>query len=223
MGNAKVWEKVASISNDRGEYWPELDSRVATWNREEENFIKSSLRDARKRVLDLGCGDGRALMWLKEKGFRELYGLDISKTCIRRAKEKLGDSADLRVWDFKTGLPYEMKFDYVLLTGNTVINDLEKPAKLLEDVKGVMKDNGLLFITCWNGEFLTKKFVNSYYGKLGVVKVREVDMDNRTIDVGGIKVKWLVEKELRKIIEDAGLEIVSLKKASLGFLCAVSR
>ena len=223
MADAKVWEKLASISNDKGEYFPELDSRVGEWNKEEEMFIKENLNDNTKGVLDLGCGDGRALMWLKEKGFKNLYGLDISQTCIDRSKEKLGNSVNLQVWNYKEGLPYKIQFDRILLMGNTVIADLEEPSKFLKEIKNVLKDDGLLFITCWNGEFLTKDFIQSYYAKLEVLKIEDVDLENRVFNISGIVNKWLIESELRNIIGEAGLKVKLLKKASMGFCCIVSK
>ncbi len=223
MATANAWEKLATISKDRGEYFPELDPRVGKWNKEEELFIKRNLDDNKKVVLDLGCGDGRALVWLSERGFEKLYGLDISKTCIANARKKLGAHVNLAVWNYKKGLPYKIKFDRVLLMGNTVIADLEEPVKLLKAIKGVLKDDGLLFITCWNGKFLTRKFIDSYYGKLGVLKVKSADLENRIVDFGGIVNKWLIESELRDMIKEAGLKVKVLRKASVGLLCAASK
>jgi SAM-dependent methyltransferase len=223
MADASAWEKIASISKDNGEYFPDLNSKVNEWNKEEENFIKSQLDDNTEVVLDLGCGDGRALLWLKEKGFKKLYRFDISKTCIQRSKERLGSSVNLVLGNYKDGLPYKMKFDRILLMGNTIIADLENPVKLLKDIGKILKEDGLLLITCWNGEFLTKEFIDSYYRKLGVLEVRNYDMQSRVIDIGGIINKWLIESELRDIIRGAGLKLVLLRKVSMGFLCIVSK
>jgi SAM-dependent methyltransferase len=38
------------------------------------------------RILDLGCGYGRVLEYLRKKGFKNLYGVDSSPTLIERAK-----------------------------------------------------------------------------------------------------------------------------------------
>ena len=224
MAHIKAWESLANISADKGEYFPDLNLQVDEWNKEEEKFIKDNLTDSKKSVLDLGCGDGRALAWLKENGFKNLYGLDISKICIARAKERLGATAKLTLGDYTGGFPYNRKFDRILLMGNTVIADLKEPSKLIKTIKNGLGDDGLLFITCWNGKFLTKEFFDSYYGKLGLAGTKIIDVENRTMIIGeGIVNKWLLEDELKKIIEAGGLKIKQLRKASIGFLCIESK
>jgi ubiquinone/menaquinone biosynthesis C-methylase UbiE len=41
-----------------------------------------------KRVLDIGCRDGHMLLKFKDK-YQELYGIDISPSHIKEAKEKV--------------------------------------------------------------------------------------------------------------------------------------
>ena len=45
-----------------------------------------------KAVLEIGCGCGESLAWMKERNARELWGLDISAEQIAKAKELLADS-----------------------------------------------------------------------------------------------------------------------------------
>jgi SAM-dependent methyltransferase len=44
-----------------------------------------------KRVLDIGCGSGHSLRYMAEKGAGELWGVDLSETQIKSAKETLKD------------------------------------------------------------------------------------------------------------------------------------
>ena len=44
-----------------------------------------------KRVIDLGCGEGRLLeRLLREKGFQEIAGMDVSPRALERARDRLG-------------------------------------------------------------------------------------------------------------------------------------
>ena len=70
-----------------------------------------------KAVLELACGGGESLIWLEQKGARELWGLDISAAQIKRSerlfKEK-GKKAKLFVspMELDPGLPHS-HFDLV--------------------------------------------------------------------------------------------------------------
>ena len=59
-------------------------------------------------VLDLGCGNGRHLVYLAKAGF-EVTGLDISPTGLALARSWLGEEgleASLVRTDFKSPLPF---------------------------------------------------------------------------------------------------------------------
>lgn len=223
-GTPDFWDRLASISDDRGEYWPNLDKRVGKWNKIEEDFIHEMIKGNDKKILDVGCGDGRTLLWLRKSGFKNLYGFDISKVCVHRAKEKLGGYAKLKVRDFNKKVPFNQKFDYILLTGNTIIiGDIKNPGKVLGNIKRVLKEGGKIVITCWNGKYLNKKFVESYYGKLGVIRYKGFDSKSRLVFFEGFTNKWLTERELKEIIKNHELKILEFRKSSLGFLCVLSR
>jgi len=61
-----------------------------------------------KTVLELGCGSGESLAWMREKGAKELWVLDISAAQIKQAQELLGKDAKLFVspMEFNPGLPF---------------------------------------------------------------------------------------------------------------------
>lgn len=40
-----------------------------------------------KKVLDIGCGEGKSLEYLYKKGASEIWGVDISKEQIMKAKK----------------------------------------------------------------------------------------------------------------------------------------
>jgi demethylmenaquinone methyltransferase/2-methoxy-6-polyprenyl-1,4-benzoquinol methylase len=57
------------------------------------------------RVLEVGCGTGSNLELYHRAGC-EVYGIDLSPSMLAVAKDKLGDSADLRLGD-AADMPYE--------------------------------------------------------------------------------------------------------------------
>jgi ubiquinone/menaquinone biosynthesis C-methylase UbiE len=65
-----------------------------------------------KRILDLGCGSGRHVIFLTKNDF-EVYGIDIAKHGIKLAKEWLKKEnlrANLKVGDIHKKLPYPKNF-----------------------------------------------------------------------------------------------------------------
>jgi cyclopropane fatty-acyl-phospholipid synthase-like methyltransferase len=66
------------------------------------------------RIIDIGGGDSHLVDVLVQKGYRNIYVLDISENALIRAKKRLGDKANLVHWivadvtDFKP----QVKFDF---------------------------------------------------------------------------------------------------------------
>ena len=103
-----------------------------------------------RRVLDLGCGSGRHLVFFAERGF-EVYGIDISETGIGIAEEWLkakGLSADLRVGSVYERLPYgDGFFDAVVSIRVIHHARIEDIRKAIGEIERVLKPNGLAFVT----------------------------------------------------------------------------
>ena len=51
-----------------------------------------------KNVLEIACGSGDSLVWLGEKGAKELWGLDISSAQIKRADALLKKSGKRQIY-----------------------------------------------------------------------------------------------------------------------------
>jgi len=65
-----------------------------------------------KRVLDLGCGSGRHVVYLVKCGF-DVYGIDIAEAGIKLTKEWLTEEklkANLKVGNIYEKLPYKDNF-----------------------------------------------------------------------------------------------------------------
>ncbi len=74
-----------------------------------------------KRVLDLGCGSGRHLVYLAKEGF-EVYGIDIAKYGIKIAKNWLrekGLKANLKIGNIYQKLPYSNDFFDAIISTQT--------------------------------------------------------------------------------------------------------
>ncbi len=102
------------------------------------------------KILDFGCGDGKMFNWFKQFIKEEnIYGLDISKTRIRRC-EKIGWKNVLRIDKLKR-LPFgDNFFDVVSLC--EVIEHIPKTeiSFYLKEFRRILKKDGKLIITTPN-------------------------------------------------------------------------
>ena len=102
------------------------------------------------RVLDLGCGTGRHVVYLAKLGF-EVYGFDSSKTALELAYERLrkeGVKACLRVWDMFRRFPYlDDFFDAVISIQVIHHGTSSQVKKVIGEIERVLKEGGLVFVT----------------------------------------------------------------------------
>jgi ubiquinone/menaquinone biosynthesis C-methylase UbiE len=101
-----------------------------------------------KTVLDLGCGTGRNLIFLVREGF-VVYGMDVSKVALRKAKEKLsreGFGAELEKADM-TALPYvEEFFDAIVSVYVIYHSTLEGMREAIAEIHRVLRKKGLALL-----------------------------------------------------------------------------
>lgn len=76
---------------------------------------KQAIRFAKGRVLDVGCGAGRVLLYLQEKGI-DCVGIDVSSLAVKVSRER--GVKDARVVSITRVGPQLGKFDSILMFGN---------------------------------------------------------------------------------------------------------
>lgn len=169
----------------------------------------------RKKVLDLGCGFGRHLIYLAEEGF-EVTGIDISQEAVKMTKERLKEK-DLEakaVQGDMANIPFSNEeFDAVLAI--TVIGHATKPdiTKTVKEIYRVMKKGGLFY-----GNIPSKG--DSRYDTGEVVEKGET---YRTHEYGfgrGMKEihSFYTEEEIKGLFEDFSevkVDLLKLKKGEI--------
>ncbi|MFQ6086796.1 MAG: class I SAM-dependent methyltransferase, partial [Candidatus Bathyarchaeia archaeon] len=99
-----------------------------------------------KRVLDLGCGAGRHVIYLAERGF-ESYGADISETGLKLTKKKLRSrklEAEIIKCDMKS-IPYVHScFDAAICVRSIYHQKLKEIQETISEIHRVLKKKGLL-------------------------------------------------------------------------------
>jgi len=103
-----------------------------------------------KRILDLGCGAGRNLVYLLEKGF-DVYGIDCAPEGLKIIKKRLQKEkrkCSLKLGNVFNKLPYENNFFDAVISVQVLqhgkVNEIKGEIK---EIERVLKPEGLIFIT----------------------------------------------------------------------------
>lgn len=148
-----------------------------------------------KKILDLGCGAGRHLVYLSKCGF-EMYGMDISDFGLEEARRRLrqaGLKAELKKSDMTT-IPYpDGFFDAVISFWVIYHNALKGMRETVSEVYRVLNKDGLTFLT-----FQSKR---SYKYRRG----KEVEKDTFILEEGpekGIPHHFSDREEIEELLND---------------------
>lgn len=104
-------------------------------------------------IIDIGGGDSRFAEALLDKGYTNIYVLDISESAIQRAKERLGEKASRIQWivsdvtEFETSIKFDCWHDraaFHFLTSEDMIN------KYVTLVNKAVKQEGYLIISTFS-------------------------------------------------------------------------
>jgi SAM-dependent methyltransferase len=100
--------------------------------------IKNMIGASQKKILDLGCGNGRIGALFVENN--EVFGIDFSESAIAEAKKR---GIKARVGDISSRLPFDDEtFDTALLI--EVIEHVFDPLFLLQESYRILKKGGTL-------------------------------------------------------------------------------
>lgn len=105
---------------------------------------------AAQRVLDLGCGSGRHVLYFAQQGFT-VYGLDSAPEGIRLTQQALASqnlSAELTLQDIYEPLPYATaSIDAIISTQVIHHATIVRIRGLIQELWRVLRFQGVLYIT----------------------------------------------------------------------------
>jgi len=116
-----------------------------------QNLLKFFPEDKDIKILEIGCGFGRYLSFLKNKGYKNLTGIDISKEQIEAAK-KTYNLNDVHVADAIEYLTNtKQKFDLIMLLDVVEHLELDYALELGDKVYRNLNNDGILIMQTPNG------------------------------------------------------------------------
>lgn len=102
-------------------------------------------------IIDIGGGDSHFVDALLDKGYKNIYVLDLSANAIERAKQRLGNKADKIQWiisditEFEPPIQFDFWHDRAAFHFLTTVNKIYKYVSIAEDA--VKKDGYLILGT----------------------------------------------------------------------------
>ncbi len=157
--------------------------------RPEETLLKIGLKDC-DVVCDIGCGSGVFTIPAAKITSNTVYGIEISDQMVNIINSKIEQEGlkNIEIQKNNNTNKYNISnnsVDYVLLV--TVFHEIEEKYSLLDEIKRIMKKNGLLIII----EFHDKKTamgppVDHRIGKKEVLSICQSNdfIEKRTFDLG---------------------------------------
>lgn len=142
-----TWDKIYKDYQKGGEAWATLKEELLP---QFIKFIEDS-KFSHKNALDIGCGTGKYLVYLKELGF-SVSGIDSSETAIEMTKDVIDDNSKLKcVSMFEYEIPKD-KHD-LILSISTIHHGLKKNViALINQIYEKLLVGGHIFITLPNIE-----------------------------------------------------------------------
>ena len=127
-----------------------LDYRNRTVDIDPSPFLSTLTRHLRNgaKVLDIGCGSGRDLLWLKEHGYQPT-GFERSSGLAEMAGQHSQCpviQGDFTVFDFSV-----LHFDAILLIGALVHLHYPELAPILDRISRAVREDGLIYLTLKEG------------------------------------------------------------------------
>jgi ubiquinone/menaquinone biosynthesis C-methylase UbiE len=158
-------------------------------------------REGVRRILDLGCGTGRHIVYLSREGF-ELSGFDSSKTALELLAKWLkeeGLAAEYCLSRMEESFPYpDNYFDAVISIQVIHHNLMDDILATIQEITRVLKIGGYLFITV---PILTDKPVDPD-ADWGLKQVEERTFIPKSGPESGIPHHYFTEEELRLVFEN---------------------
>ena len=138
---------LAANAGFRGNSTDHWDARLAhTWNDATRHWptkskLIESLTNSGDAILDIGCGNGSILRYLKSRGYSNLHGLEISDYAIRRLR---GEGIEMHYGVLpEIPLP-DTTFDVVI--ASQILEHIIRRRTFIKEIRRTLKPEGSCFI-----------------------------------------------------------------------------
>ena len=158
--------------------------------------------EAACRILDCGCGGGQFGRLLKERGAREVVGIELAKPACILAERFLDRviQADIETMD----VPFEDGyFDCICLAD--ILEHLRDPLAVVRRLTRLLASDGMMVMSIPNARYF-RVLVMLAQGRWRYEEAGVLDKTH---------LRFFTAAEMIRMVEDAGLEIVRIRPLSM--------
>ncbi|MCA9459206.1 MAG: class I SAM-dependent methyltransferase, partial [Nanoarchaeota archaeon] len=133
-------------------------------------FIKNSLIDLKgKKVLDIGCGNGKDIKLIESLGASEVYGIDSSNFMLNEAKKIVSNPENLYLSNIEKTSFEDNFFDIII--GRFSFHYLSNYDNAYNELSRILKKNALLILVIHHPfkDLISQK--NKIYGEQEIIKI----------------------------------------------------
>jgi SAM-dependent methyltransferase len=159
-----------------------------------------------KKMLELGCGQGRDTLFFASKGI-DVSALDYSRVAIdgliKVAKEKnLLSNIHASMYDVKGVIPFRNEefdavYSHMFFSMRFTWEDLKF---IFQEIKRVLRRGGFSF-------FSVRNYNDKSYGK-----GRKIDNYDDVYDLNGFQIRFFGERQVKDLVKHGGFEILDIKE-----------
>ncbi|MCK5240865.1 class I SAM-dependent methyltransferase [bacterium] len=141
---SKHWKYIHVLSKEEYDFHSKLYAKT---------FLKHMPKDKNAVIMDVACGAGHFMYFLKKEGYQNVVGIDISSEQLELAKQM--DVRSVKEEDLFTYLP-QHSGQYDMILGNDIIEHLNKDEvlQLLDAMFTALKPGGKILISTENAASL---------------------------------------------------------------------
>ncbi len=139
MENKQHWENVFSTKSPNEVSWTQVYPKTSM------DYLEALQLPKTANIIDVGGGDSNLVDALLEKGYKNIWVLDISATALEKAKKRLGDKAKNIHWivsditEFETNIKFDFWHDRAVFH---FLTDEISISKYVEIVSNAVSANG---------------------------------------------------------------------------------
>ncbi|MFH1802467.1 MAG: class I SAM-dependent methyltransferase [archaeon] len=203
-------------------YWSDvlndLPDSYKEWFEAEKDFLRANTPQ-NSRVLEIGCGNGRSLDYIADKG--RLYGVDNNPPSVVQARERFNGNPQVSITlDDGRMLPFrEDWFDRVMCMV-TPVNFGDDREHFYNEMRRVVKPHGEILLSVFNEDEFTFRERMELYKNLGA-PIIDVYGSTVVFDYpnGANRSEQFSERQIREILASSNLFPSEITKAGIGYFC----